>query len=136
MCFTEQDFWHKLIGVGPDAMSSYLYIDGSSEVKMLVQEVFGSLMLTNAHNEWMTVLVDTGILGIMAFGGLMVTGIRSFLKEAGLEKVVCACGFCLLAYTANNIFSFQQSMNVATVFAIFGMGGAFLRGKESAHGPR
>ena len=132
MCFAEQSFWHKLIGVGPDAMSAYLYRDGSGEVKALVQENFGSLILTNAHNEWVTVLVNTGILGAVAFGGMMVTGIRRFLKEAGLEKIVCACGFCLLAYTVNNVFSFQQSMNTATVFAVFGMGGAFLRVKESA----
>lgn len=136
MCFAEQGFWHKLIGVGPDAMSSYLYGDGSGEVKALVQESFGRLRLTNAHNEWMTVLVDTGILGVVTFGGMMVTGIRRFLKEAGLEKIVCACGFCLLAYTANNIFSFQQSMNTATAFAVFGMGGAFLRVKESAEQPK
>ena len=32
----------------------------------------------------------------------------------------------LLAYTVNNIFSFQQSMNVSTMFVIFGMGEAFL----------
>ena len=132
MCFAEQGFRHKLIGVGPDAMSLYLYRDGSGEVKALVQESFGSLRLTNAHNEWMTVLVDTGIFGVVAFGGMMVTGIWRFLKEAGLEKIVCACGFCLLAYTANNMFSFQQSMNTATAFAVFGMGGAFLRVKEDA----
>lgn len=132
MCFAEQGFWHKLIGVGPDAMSAYLYRDGSGEVNALVQERFGRLILTNVHNEWMTVLVDTGILGVVAFGGMMVTGIRRFLKEAGHDRIVCACGFCLLAYTANNVLSFQQSMNTATVFAVFGMGGAFLRVKESA----
>lgn len=126
MCFAEQGFWHKLIGVGPDAMSAYLYRDGSSEVRAFLQEVFGNAILTNAHNEWMTVMVDTGILGVIAFGGMMVTGIRRFLREAGRETIVCACGFCLLAYTVNNIFSFQQAVNVTTIFAIFGMGGAFL----------
>lgn len=132
MCFAEQGFWHKLIGVGPDAMSAYLYKDGSGGLRSLVQERFGNLILTNAHNEWMTLLVDTGILGVIAFGGMMVTGIRRFLREAGHEAIVCACGFCLLAYTVNNMFSFQQVMNVTTVFAVFGMGGAFLRVKEAA----
>lgn len=132
MCFVEQGFWHRLIGVGSDSMSAYLYRDGSGEVQAFLKENFGSAILTNAHNEWLTVLANTGILGAAAFGGMMVTGIRRFLKEAGRDKIVCACGFCLLAYTANNVFSFQQSMNVATAFAIFGMGGAFLRVKEAA----
>ena len=135
MCFAEQGFWHKLIGVGPDAMSAYLYKDGSGELKALLQEAFRNLILTNAHNEWMTVMVDTGILGAVAFGGMMVTGIRRFLREAGRETIVCACGFCLLAYTVNNMFSFQQAMSVTTVFAVFGMGGAFLRAKEAAAVP-
>lgn len=125
MCFTEQGFWHKLIGVGPDSMSAYLYAGGSEELRALVQERFGGLILTNAHNEWLTVLVNTGILGLVAFGGMFITGIWRFLKKTGHNEIVCACGFCLLAYTANNIFSFQQSMNVATIFAVFGMGGAF-----------
>ena len=132
MCFAEQGFWHKLIGIGPDAMSAYLYKDGSSEVQALLQEMFGSQILTNAHNEWMTVMVNTGIIGVMAFAGMMVTGIRRFLREVGRDRIVCACGFCLLAYTVNNMFSFQQAMNVTTTFAIFGMGGAFLREKEAA----
>lgn len=126
MCFAEQGFWHKLIGVGPDNMSAYLYAGGSEELRVLVQQSFGGLILSNAHNEWLTVLVNTGIFGLVAFGGMFITGIWRFLKETGHNEIVCACGFCLLAYTANNMFSFQQSMNVATIFAVFGMGGAFV----------
>ena len=130
MCFAEQSFWHKLIGVGPDSMSAYLYSGGSEDLMALVQESFHSLILTNAHNEWLTVLVNTGILGLAAFGGMIITGIQRFLKEAGRNEIACACGFCLLAYTVNNMFSFQQSMNVATIFAVFGIGGAFIAQPE------
>lgn len=126
-CFTEQGFLHKLVGVGPDAMAAYLYNGGSEGLLSMVKERFGELVLANAHNEWLTVLVNTGLLGLFGYGGMMVTGIWRFLKEAGRQPIVCACGFCLLAYTVNNIFSFQQSMNVATLFAVFGMGEAFLR---------
>lgn len=134
MCFAEQGFWNKLVGVGPDSMSAYLYAGGSKELRTLVQENFDSSILTNAHNEWLTVLVNTGILGLVAFGGMFITGIQRFLKKAGQNEIVCACGFCLLAYTANNMFSFQQSMNVATIFAIFGMGGAFAAPPEVSAG--
>lgn len=126
-CFWEQDPLHKLVGAGPDAMSAYLYRDGSEGLLELVRERFGKLTLCNAHNEWLTVLVNTGLLGLAAFAGMMVTAIRTFFREGKRNKIVCACGFCLLAYTVNNAFSFQQAMNAATVFVIFGMGGAFLR---------
>lgn len=126
-CFAEQGILHKLVGVGPDSMSAYLYTDAGRETMDMTEKSFGQIILTNTHNEWLTVLVNTGIFGLAAFAGMMITGIHRFLKEAGRNRFVCACGFCLLAYTVNNMFSFQQCMSTATVFAVFGMGGAFLR---------
>ena len=125
MCFMEQNFLHKLVGIGPDAMSLYEYGAGSEQLRLLLQENFGARVLTNAHNEWLTVLIDIGILGAAAFAGMMLTGIKSFLKE-GRNVITRSCGLCLLAYTVNNMFSFQQSMNTAAMFAVFGIGGAFL----------
>ena len=130
-CFTEQNALHKLTGVGPDAMSAYLYKDGSKELLEQVQKRFGSLTLTNAHNEWLTVLVNTGVLGLFTFAGMMSTAVFRYLRQAGNHWIVCAFGICLLAYTINNVFSFQQAMNVSTIFAIFGMGGAFLRAENA-----
>ena len=126
-CFAEQNVLHKLVGIGPDAMSAYLYRDGSAELLQQVKQIFGSATLTNAHNEWLTVLANTGILGLLTFGGMMSTAIFRYLRRAGEHRIACACGICLLAYTVNNIFSFQQAMNVATIFVVFGMGEVFLR---------
>ena len=126
MCFVEQNYLHILVGVGPDAMSFFEYDAGSAGLQSLLEENFGSSLLTNAHNEWLTVLVDIGILGVITFVGMMLTGIWRFLKK-GRNRITFACGLCLLAYTVNNMFSFQQSMNTSTMFAIFGIGGAFLR---------
>ena len=124
-CFAEQNIVHKFIGIGPDCMGEYLYNDASRELRASVREIFGNSQLTNAHCEWLTILVNIGFLGLITFGGMILTGIWRFLRGAGRNIVTYACGFCLLAYTVNNIFSFQQSMSVATIFAIFGIGGAF-----------
>lgn len=83
--------------------------------------------LTNAHNEWLTVLVDTGLLGLAGFGGMMVCGIRGLIKKGCGNPYAIACGFCLLGYTVNNSFSFQQLLSTGTVFVVFGMGEAFRR---------
>ncbi len=142
-CFWEQDLLHKLTGVGPDALSAYLYQDGSEGLQQMLYNVYpqeGAIM-TNAHNEWLTVLVNTGILGLVSFLGMMITAIVTFLKKAGEASsahknncaVYCGCGFSLLAYTINNIFSFQQTVNLTTMIVILGMGMAFTRA-ESASG--
>lgn len=130
-CYAEQNYLHRLVGVGPDAMSSFLYQNGSPELVGLVQDSFGDVTLTNAHNEWLTILVNMGLLGLVSFGGMMITGIRRYLKEVGNRRIVFACGMCLLAYTVNNIFSFQQAMSAATIFVIFGMGEAFLKAEKT-----
>lgn len=130
-CFAEQDLLHKLTGVGPDCMSEYIYSGAGSKLLEAVTKRFGSLRLTNAHNEWLTVLVNTGLLGAASFAGLMVSGIRRLLQGGRKNPPAAACGFCLLAYTVNNVFSFQQAMSVGTVFVIFGMGTAFLRAEEA-----
>ncbi len=139
-CFSEQNLLHKLAGVGPDAMAAYLRQDSSEELRQMLKAVFGDLNLTNAHNEWLTVLVNTGILGLIGFGGAMVTAIGTFLKksekpapaEGSGRAICCACGFSLLAYTVNNIFSFQQTVNLTTMMVILGMGMAFLRAESSS----
>lgn len=81
MCFAEQNLFHKLIGVGPDAMSSFLYRDGSEKLLELVRLAFGRSPLTNAHNEWITILVNTGILGCVSFVGMIGSAIVRFLKK-------------------------------------------------------
>lgn len=127
LCFWEQNLLHKLVGVGPDAMAAYIYHGGSLHLLEIVTTTFPTARLTNAHSEWLTVLVDMGILGLISYGGLMLTGMVRLINSKGGNLISCACGFCLLGYTVNNIFSFQQSMNAATVFVMFGIGEAFYR---------
>lgn len=127
LCFQEQDLLHKILGVGPDGMPSYLYTDGSERLVSLVRETFGTNRLTNAHNEWLTILVNMGVLGFVSYVGMMVTAIYRFLRQREKNWIVAACGFCLLAYTVNNMFSFQQAMNVSTIFILLGIGENYLR---------
>lgn len=126
-CFSEQNLLHKFTGVGPDAMEAFIYGDGSQELVEALRAVFGYNALTNAHNEWLTILVNTGILGITGFAGMMVSAIAGFLKKIGKNPAAGACGVALFAYTVNNIFSFQQIMNITQMYVIMGMGMAFLR---------
>ena len=121
-CFWEADFLHKIFGVGPDCLYAFLSNEGSVELQTMVNDRFGGNRLTNAHNEWLTVLVDIGVLGIISYAGMMITAIRDFLRAGENKMLVGACGICVLAYTVNNMFSFQQVMNISTVFVIMGIG--------------
>lgn len=127
LCFREQDLLHKLVGVGPDAMAAYIYNGGSPRLQEIVTSTFNTAKLTNAHNEWLTILVNAGILGFVSYVGMMTSAIARLTGRKGGNLISCACGFCLLGYTVNNMFSFQQSVNTAVIFVVLGMGEAFYK---------
>lgn len=126
-CFLEQNWWKKLIGVGPDCMSAYLYTDASEALVQYVNAKFGGTTLTNAHNEWLTILVNMGLFGAFSYIGAMMSGAVRMVRSRKQNLAAAACGFCVLAYTFNNIFSFQQTLNGITVFILLGVGESCLR---------
>lgn len=130
MCFADQGIWGKLFGVGPDSMASYIESGANSELLLIVRKTFSNLLLTNTHNEWMTILVNTGLLGMISYAGMIISAVVRYLKAGKSSALIGACGFGVLAYTINNMVSFQQAMSTTTMFVILGMGEAFLREKR------
>lgn len=130
LCFWEQDFLHKLVGVGPDCMAAFIYGDAGEDLLAMVKETFASARLTNAHNEWLTMLVQVGIFGAVSYVGMMISAIKRYIGSRDFNIVTGICGCCLLAYTINNMFSFQQSMSAATIFIILGVGENYIRNND------
>ena len=128
-CFQRQALWGKLFGVGPDSMVLYIQSGADKELLAMIREVFINRCLTNTHNEWLTVLVNEGLLGMIAYVGMIVSAIVRYIKGGRASSWAGACGFGILAYTINNMFSFQQAMATGTMFVLLGMGEAFIRKK-------
>lgn len=131
--FAELDFLHKLVGVGPDCMAAFIYGSGSERILSVITEKFGKLRLTNAHNEWLTILVNQGIVGVTAFAGMICSAIYRYLKNRDVSVIAAACGMGVLAYTLNNIFSFQTSVNTPTMFILLGMGECCIRSSKESY---
>ena len=80
-------------------MYAFLSNEASPELQNMVYDFFYGNRLTNAHNEWLTILVDIGVLGLVSYAGMMISVIRNFLHAGKKSMLVGACGFCVLAYT-------------------------------------
>lgn len=128
--FLEQTPLHQLFGVGPDCMAAYFYTDGNPDLVTKVNQYFKEARLTNAHNEWLTILINMGLLGLISYAGIMISAVKRYIGGREHSPVAGACGLCVLAYTVNNMFSFQQSMGVSTLFIILAVGENYLRGKK------
>ena len=130
--FEDMPFGKKLIGLGPDSFAYGVYKEGSSAKEMVVAN-FGNSRLTNAHNEWITVLVNTGILGFLFYLGFFfaktIRFIKSYLAGRSHSALVLACGLALAGYMSHNLFSFQQALNGPLVFIMMGVGEALLENK-------
>lgn len=129
-CWLDQPLSGKVLGVGPDCMANYIYEGNSPEVLAMVQHQFQGSILTNAHCEWLNLLVNCGLFGAVAFGGMMISAIKRYVKCGRKSVLAGACGIGLLAYTINNMVSFQQAMATTTMFLVLGMGEAFVRQQE------
>ena len=64
--FNNQTFFHKLFGIGPDSMSFYLYDQNNIFLYSDLLQAFDNQILTNAHCDYITVLINTGILGLIS----------------------------------------------------------------------
>lgn len=136
--FRDQNLWQKFFGVGQDSMASFIYSHGSPSLLNMLHTQFPGLRLTNAHNEWITLLVNTGLLGLLTFAGTTLTAAFRYLR-AGFDRtrpyyyITGACGLNILAYIIHNTVSFQQVMNGPVLFIMLGIGEACLKSFRQAH---
>lgn len=127
--FAEESLLHKLFGVGPDCFGSYALAAHGEEVKLF----WGDKVLTNAHNEWMTTVVNTGLLGAAAYIGIFVTAVRRFLKAWRQDCLLAGAAASAVSYMAYNFFCYQQICCTPFVFLMLGIGEYCLRQGENTH---
>jgi len=125
--FAEYPIKEKLIGVGPDSYASYTYLHYADEVSA----VWGSSVLTNAHNEWFNIMINEGILGLIAYGGIFVSAAVSFIKNRSKEIMLMAVAICILSYAFHNMYCYQQVMCTPVIFILIGIGASVFTDQKS-----
>lgn len=120
--FGELPWYRKLIGVGPDSYALYAY--STPEFTQALQQVWGTSIMTNAHNEWLNSLLCYGILGGVAYLAIFLGGAYETLVKADLDKVnplVPGIGLCASAYVCHNFFCYQQVCVTPLLFILLGV---------------
>lgn len=125
--YASTDILQKFLGVGPDCFASFCY--DNPEIANQLYAWFGNERLTNAHNEWLTMLVNLGALGLVSYAGIFISAFIRFLKGAKEKPILYAIALSVLLYTVHGMVSFQQVLNVPFVMMLMGMGERSLRGR-------
>jgi len=123
--FAAMPIIQKLMGIGPDCFENCVY--GNSDIAEMLYSVYGMSRLTNAHNELLTALVNTGVWGLLSYAAIFLIAILRQFKKSRQETLLLVSAVCILAYAVNNIVSFQQVASTSIVFILIGFGESILR---------
>lgn len=124
--YGEESLIHKLFGVGPDCFNSYVTAYYSEEAQLL----WGEKLLTNAHNEWLNMLINAGLLGAAAYIGIFISAVFRFLNKRPRNLLVTGAAACAVSYMAYNFFCYQQVLCTPFIFILLGIGEYILRNEE------
>lgn len=123
--FGEMNLKDKLIGVGPDCYALYAHGNYNEQLRA----VWGDSILTNAHNEWLNMCVNTGIIGGCLYLGIFVSSLVRFVKKSEEIPVLLGFAACIAAYCAHNIFCYQEVLCTPFVFLFIALGEYQIRKK-------
>lgn len=115
----------KLVGAGPDCFEYCVY--GNLDIAEVLYSVFGTSRLTNAHNELLTTLVNTGVCGLMSYVAIFFTSMLRQFRKGAENNFLLVSAVCIFAYAINNLVSFQQVVSTPMVFILIGFGESVLR---------
>lgn len=104
----------KIFGCGPDCFTAYSYdVYGS-----FMRQTWGSRRLTNAHNEFLTSIINIGLFGTIAYYGILISSLVTSIKNRRKDPVILAAAACVIAYIANSMVSFQHIVSTPLLFML------------------
>ncbi len=116
----EMSLLQKCFGVGPDGYSFF-----AKSIPALLEKMvgfWGNLVLTNAHNEYLTKLVDIGIFGLVSYLWMLISAVFLFIKDRKENKLLPAFALCVAAYAVHNLFCYEQICCTPFFYILMGMG--------------
>ncbi len=120
---SEESWRHRIFGIGPDCFNSYVTVYHGEEAALL----WGEKLLTNAHNEWLNILINGGILGGAAYLGIFVTAVCRFLQYRSKNMLLAGIAAAVVSYMCYNFFCYQQVLCTPFVFLLMGIGDYIVR---------
>lgn len=112
--FVQADWGQKLLGAGPDCFAEYIYSTLPVTEYFQAHGHWATAVFTNAHNEWLSTLINLGILGTLAYLGIFLAAWKRY-QGIFMGRLV------LILYGVHSLVSFQQVLNAPVLFALLGL---------------
>lgn len=130
--FQRMGVLHKLFGMGADCFSHAIYQYYPVDDIMHVTGMWEGAVYANAHNEWLNMLINEGILGLMAYAGIFLTLFVRLWRNREKEPHALLGLLAIAGYAAYGLVSFEQVSATPLMFAVLGMSEGMLRRADSS----
>lgn len=108
-----------LLGAGPDCLATVAYALEPRASEML--DYCAGAVIVCAHNEWLNMLFNEGILGFISYIGIFISAFVTFIKKCN-NPIMTGCAASVAAYFFHNFFCYQQILCTPMIFCIIGWG--------------
>jgi len=116
--FAEADIVRKLFGAGPDGFCALTYEYFAADM----EAVWGKgTILTCAHNEWLTTIINVGLIGGIAYLGIFIVTLQTCAQRLKERKEYLVIILALVGYMVHNFFCYQQIICTPIVFIFIGL---------------
>lgn len=130
--YLQESIFRKLVGAGPDCFANVVYRWYPVNDMIHVTGQWETALYANAHNEWLNMLINQGILGLVSYAGIFVTlFVRLYRRQKG-EAFAWIGMLAIAGYCAYGTVSFQQVLSTPLLFALMGMAEAAERREEES----
>lgn len=115
----------KVFGAGPDCFMAYSYSIPAHAQKL--NDYWKPDILTNAHNEFLNLLICVGAAGLLAWLAVLAVAALRFYRQGENRPFALMGLFAVCAYSAHNFFCYQQVCCTPFLFAILGLAEGLVR---------
>ncbi len=123
---------HPVFGIGPDNFKTFFasyFLDEA--IKMFPSSNGG---LDKAHNEFLDVLLDNGIVGLLAYLAFFGCLLWYAFRRVDEDRLAPVLGVAVAAYMAHAFFGYQLPLQSPVMWMMIGLLGAYVR-SEGADAP-
>ena len=117
-------WFQKIFGAGPQhidcVMREYITEEYIKNFYDTQGQKYG--LFESSHNEFLTTLLKSGLVGMLSYLGIFVTTIKRYAKAAAAQPVLLFVCVSVAAYLAHSMVSFQQPVSTPILFIFIGMG--------------
>lgn len=121
LTYGKEGLLYKFFGTGPGSYYYVLYQWGTDAMDWINRGLLDNDVYANAHNEWLNMLVEQGVFGVIAYGGIFVTAFTDLRKKLLQSPQYLAIFLGIIGYLICSLFTFQHVLSTPFAFALLGM---------------